>query len=89
MVAPSKCIDFLKKISYSTDSFTALCTIGFGDLVPMKSQDLTSGIQTLEYVVRGIYITLGLCLMSSLICAAVSAVRMVDRWDVCRGNRCE
>lgn len=72
---------FLKKSL--TDSFTALCTIGFGDMVPMKSQDLNSGIQTLEYVVRGIYITLGLCLMSSLICAAVSAVRMVDR------NRCE
>lgn len=58
-------------------------------MVPMKSQDLTSGIQTLEYVVRGMYITLGLCLVSSLICAVVSAVRMVDRLDVCRGNRCE
>ncbi|KAK2568170.1 Two pore potassium channel protein sup-9 [Acropora cervicornis] len=74
--------------SASVVTTIALCTIGFGDMVPMKSQDLTSGIQTLEYVVRGIYITLGLCLMSSLICAAVSAVRMVDRWDVCRGNRC-
>ncbi|XP_068725201.1 two pore potassium channel protein sup-9-like [Montipora capricornis] len=68
--------------------FIALCTIGFGDMVPRKSEDLTSGIQALEYVLRGLYLFLGLCLVSSVVCSAVSAVKMFDRWDVCGKTSC-
>ena len=77
---------FIRRVS---DHFPALCTIGFGDMVPRKSEDLTSGIQALEYVLRGIYLSLGLCLVSSVVCAVVPAVKMFDRWDVCGKTSCE
>lgn len=61
--------------------FIALSTIGFGDMVPRKGQEPSSGIQTLELVVRGFYIVFGLALVSSLLSAVVAAAEVLNRWN--------
>lgn len=61
-------------------SLSALSTIGFGDMVPRKGREPSSGIQTLELVIRALYIILGLALVSSLLSAAAE---VFDKWNVC------
>lgn len=58
-------------------------------MVPRKGHDLSSGIQTLEYVIRGIYIVLGLTLVSSLVCSVIGVVKVLDRWDICGRTKCK
>ena len=58
-------------------------------MIPRKGHDLSSAIQGLEYFVRGLYIVLGLSLVSSLVCATIAAARVLDRWDVCEPTNCE
>lgn len=60
---------------------SALSTIGFGDMIPRKGQEPSSGIQTLELVVRGFYIVLGLALVSSLLSAVVAAAEVLNNWN--------
>lgn len=71
-----------------TRFFSALSTIGFGDMVPRKGREPSSGIQTLELVIRGLYIVVGLALVSSLLSAVVSAAEVIDRWSICRRMKC-
>ncbi|PFX26458.1 Potassium channel subfamily K member 13 [Stylophora pistillata] len=61
--------------------FIALSTIGFGDMIPRKGQEPSSGVQTLELVVRGFYIVLGLALVSSLLSAVVAAAEVLNKWN--------
>ena len=68
---------------------SALSTIGFGDMVPTKGNAPSSAIQTLEYIIRGLYLVIGLVLVSSLVSSVVSAVNVLDGWDCCRRTRCE
>ena len=58
-------------------------------MVPVKGHEPSSGIQTLEYVIRGLYIVVGLVLVSSLVSAVMAAAKMFDRWDVCGRTRCK
>ena len=69
-------------------SLSALSTIGFGDMVPRKGREPSSGIQTLELVIRGLYIVFGLALVSSLLSAVVSATEVFNRWNLCRRAKC-
>ena len=50
-------------------------------MVPRKGQEPSSGIQTLELVVRGFYIVFGLALVSSLLSAVVAAAEVLNRWN--------
>ncbi|KAM7429718.1 hypothetical protein ABFA07_019478 [Porites harrisoni] len=68
--------------------FIALSTIGFGDMVPTKGSAPSSAIQTLEYIIRGLYLVIGLVLVSSLVSSVVSALKVLDGWDCCRRTRC-
>lgn len=58
-------------------------------MVPRKGHDLSSGIQILEYIIRGLYIMLGLALVSSLVSAVIAAAKVFDRWDVCGRTDCK
>ena len=71
-----------------TRFFSALSTIGFGDMVPRKGREPSPGIQTLELVIRSLYIVVGLALVSSLLSAVVSAAEVFDRWNICRRTKC-
>lgn len=78
----------LKDLMMLTRFFPALSTIGFGDMVPRKGREPSSGIQTLELVIRALYIVVGLALVSSLLSAVVSAAEVIDRWSICRRIKC-
>ena len=58
-------------------------------MVPRKGHDLSSGIEILEYIIRGLYIMLGLVLVSSLVSAVIAAAKVFDRWDVCGPTDCK
>lgn len=68
---------------------SALSTIGFGDMVPMKGNEASSVIQALEYIIRGVYLVIGLVMVSSFVSSVVSAVKVLDGWDCCRPTRCK
>ena len=57
-------------------------------MVPRKGREPSSGIQTLELVIRALYIVVGLALVSSLLSAVVSAAEVFDRWNICRRTKC-
>jgi len=77
-----------KKLMFLIRFFSALSTIGFGDMVPRQGREPSSGIQTLELVIRSLYIVVGLALVSSLLSAVVSAAEVFDRWNICRRTKC-
>ena len=77
----------LSEFMLLTRSLSALSTIGFGDMVPRKGREPSSGIQTLELVIRALYIVVGLALVSSLLSAVVSAAEVFDRWNICRRTK--
>ena len=69
-------------------SLSALSTIGFGDMVPRKGREPSSGVQTLELVIRALYIILGLVLVSSLLSAVVAAAEVFHKWNICGRTKC-
>ena len=57
-------------------------------MVPRKGREPSSGIQTLELVIRALYIVVGLALVSSLLSAVVSAAEVFDKWNICKRTKC-
>lgn len=69
--------------------FVALSTIGFGDLVPNEGKEPNSAYEKSMWIVRVMYLGLGLSLLSSVFTSVLSAAKEIQSIIPCkRDKRC-
>lgn len=68
--------------------FVALSTIGFGDLVPNEGKEPDSSYERGMWIVRLMYLGLGLSLLSSVFTSVCSAAKQIRSLMPCKRGKC-
>lgn len=75
---------FLDSVYYC---FVALSTIGFGDLVPNEGKEPDSSYERGMWIVRLMYLGLGLSLLSSVFTSVLSAAKEIQSLMPCNRGK--